>query len=244
MYWKGEEREKGRRETTKVTARICKIILLRKTQGTKMNRNKIEAKIDSMKSDHQHRVESFMEMMGITAQPSPSQENVSDDKRLLLARLVMEEVLEYLNGLGVSVSLLIHDEDEYFENVEFEDLDFEVEPGFNLKEIVDGVCDVRFVTTKALSVFGVPDEPFQAMVDTNNLLKFAEGGYRDENGKWVKPKDHPAPSIDKLLDSLSCVSLGGTNNGINPSDDDKLENNSDGDNSVRDSVVDSDSRNS
>jgi len=165
-----------------------------------MNPYQFSCNRNSLKSAHQHRVEMFMNLMGVRVNKYTSID-VSDETRLLLAMLVVEELLEYLKGLGVD---LIHINPTNHEScrVEFSDIDFDVNPGFNLKEIVDGACDIKFVITKALSCFGVPDEPFQEIVDSNNLLKFSADGHRDENGKWIKPSDHPEPPIDRLLDAL------------------------------------------
>lgn len=187
-----------------------------------MNRNKIKELMATTKSEHQNRVEMFMEMMGIHPQSEPDESKVTDNQRLLLAMLVVEETLEYLNGLGIELMHYNDDSAQYF-GVTIEDLDFEVLPEFNLEEIIDGACDIKFVVTKALSIFGVPDEPFQQLVDYNNLMKFSGDGHRNEDGKWVKPSDHPKPEIGRLLDAFQYRETKDLNDGINSKNSDELE---------------------
>ena len=151
-----------------------------------------------MKSAHQKRVEKFMQLQG-TKFPAA----IGPDMRVFLARLVMEETLEYIQkGLGVEVHLCEPANDHSY-NVNFDYLYFDWATNvIDKKETVDGVCDIRFVTTQALSLLGYPDELFQQEVDTNNLIKFASGSYEDEHGKLIKPEDHPEPNIQKLIDIL------------------------------------------
>lgn len=39
----------------------------------------------------------------------------------------------------------------------------------------------------------------QQLVDENNLAKFGPGGYRRDDGKWIKPPGHKPPAIAKAL---------------------------------------------
>jgi hypothetical protein len=40
------------------------------------------------------------------------------------------------------------------------------------------------------------------MMDTNNLLKIANRHTDPETGKFIKPKDHPAPNIAGILEKI------------------------------------------
>ncbi len=110
------------------------------------------------------------------------------EDRRLRAKLIWEETLETLRGLGFSY-----------------DLDgglVELHP-FNLVEAVDGCFDLRVVTTGTLSALGVPDLKGQEMVDRNNLAKFGPGCSIREDGKLIKPPGHVAPDIMGLLMRLN-----------------------------------------
>jgi predicted HAD superfamily Cof-like phosphohydrolase len=153
-----------------------------------------------LKSDHQIRVEIFMGKMGFTV-PSFPRETLRDEDRLLMAQLLFEEVMETINkGLGVDIYMKQIDE---IRPVDMETVDFDTTPHYDVIETIDGVCDVKFVATKLLSLIGVPDTVFQSEVDNNNICKFAGDGHQNADGKWVKPTDHPKPNIERLFTALS-----------------------------------------
>lgn len=149
--------------------------------------------LSKCKSEHQIRTEMFANRMGFLIPQKPVR-SMSEKVRLLMARLILEETFELIErGLRVEIS---PDENG---DVQLKTL----EGGINPIEVIDGVCDVRFVATKIICLLGVPDEPFQSMVDLNNLMKFSDGHYVDQGGKLIKPKDHPKPQIEKLFQALS-----------------------------------------
>lgn len=148
-----------------------------------------------LKSGHQKRVESFMRKAG---QGVPDAVTIPDgETRVLRAKLIMEEAMETVKALGVvlycdgdgSVDLLYADLGFSDKGVEYVDV----------PEVVDGCCDIKVVTTGTLSAFGVADDPCQIEVDNANLRKFAEGGYRREDGKWIKPADWRPPNWVRIL---------------------------------------------
>jgi len=163
-----------------------------------MNANKFRDDTQHLKSAHQVRVEMFMNKMGVHA-PNKPVLDLDEKSRLLLAKLVMEEVLEYLEGLGIELVLNTGDRGYV---IYFKNLIFSCSHDTNIEEVIDGVCDIKFVITKALSMFGIPDLPFQQLVDYNNLMKFSSDGHRAENGKWVKPANHTPPKIKELLEAI------------------------------------------
>lgn len=151
-----------------------------------------------MKSEHQKRVEDFMAKAGQVVPDTPTMPD--EETRWLRAKLILEEAFETAEGLGFVPSSWI----SYDRQMEINKLQFnfrKIEPDLN--EIIDGCCDVKVVTTGTLSACGIPDEPFQQAVDENNLAKFGPGGYRREDGKWVKPAGHKPPDIAGILASLS-----------------------------------------
>lgn len=141
-----------------------------------------------MRSEHQKRVDEFMVLAGQDVPKVPAM--VSPDIRVLRARLILEEALETAAGLGVSVNHC----SMFLEHVDQLRLVADREP--NLVEVVDGCCDIKVVTTGTLTALGVDDEEVQKIVDDNNLAKFGPGGYRREDGKWIKPPGHKAPTED------------------------------------------------
>lgn len=150
-------------------------------------------------SAHAHRVSRFMELASQDTPPIPM---MPDEKtRELRAKLILEEVLETIQALGVTVT------NAGF-IIEPSNLNFAATHEPDMVEIVDGCCDVAVVTTGTLIACGVPDMEAQRLVDENNLAKFGPGGYRSDGtdgnpaGKWVKPPGHKPPDIDGLLERL------------------------------------------
>lgn len=165
--------------------------------------------LDSYLTEHAESVAVFNTMAG---QTPPQEICIPDEKtRILRAKLILEEALETIRGLGVKVTFPFQypgiDVTEYLRvdmsSVEFLN-DTSISP--NLEEIVDGCLDLRVVTTGTLIACGVPDIPhLQREVDSNNLMKFRtdKDGYRREDGKWIKPSDHPKPRIKEMLKAIS-----------------------------------------
>lgn len=138
-------------------------------------------------STHQRRVEEFMKLVG---QDLPAKPVIpSLEVRRLRATLILEEALETIKGLGFSVSQP-HD---------CAPLKIQEDGEPDLIEIVDGCADISVVTIGTLSSCGVADAAVLAEVDINNIAKFGPGGYRREDGKWVKPPGHKPPDIAGIL---------------------------------------------
>lgn len=142
-----------------------------------------------------------------------------DDTLVLRAKLILEEALETIHALGVSVQLKTFESKPYTlastqdqkndPKAQVPVISKDTELHFyrdanltpDLTEIVDGCCDVRVVTTGTLSACGVPDYLVQLIVDDNNLSKFGPGGYRREDGKWMKPPNF-VPCTNDLIHAL------------------------------------------
>lgn len=140
------------------------------------------------KSPHQQRVEQFM---ALANQEVPGKPTIPDEKtRRFRAKIILEEALETIEGLGFDVVMKPFD------------LELEIGPQVrepDLVKIVDGCADVIVVTTGTLSACGVADMPVQVEVDESNLRKFGPGSYKREDGKWMKPPDFRAPDIEAVL---------------------------------------------
>jgi predicted HAD superfamily Cof-like phosphohydrolase len=145
-----------------------------------------------IKTQHQINVEKFMAKAGQECPLWPTMPG--DEIRLLRAKLILEEALETIHALGFYQCDPKPFVDEFFLQAA------RVEPC--LIEVVDGCCDLKVVTTGTLSACGLPDVPFQDAIDQNNLAKFGPGSYRRDDGKWVKPPDHKAPDIGRMIVEL------------------------------------------
>jgi predicted HAD superfamily Cof-like phosphohydrolase len=158
-----------------------------------------------MKTTHQQRIEKFMLLAD---QEVPGKPVIPDEAtRILRAKLIIEEALETVDALGVGIDLVSYLGDkaegkQIGRNSIFNpsnELDFTIKGECDIVEVVDGCLDVSVVTRGTLSAFGVSDENLLVAVDNNNLAKFGSGGYRRDDGKWVKPPTHTPPDITGLL---------------------------------------------
>lgn len=154
-----------------------------------------------MRSKHQQRVDEFMRLAQQEVPDYPVTE-LSEEVRILRAKLMHEEVMETINGgLGVSIHVELGGNLGTV-RLSPENCRFVIDGKFDLTEIIDGCADVAVVTTGTLTACGIPDEPFQEEVDNNNLAKFGPGGHRREDGKWIKPPNHQPPRIKELLEEV------------------------------------------
>ena len=149
-----------------------------------------------LSSPHQFRVNSFMKLAGQEVPSIP--QTPSEKVRELRARLILEEALETIAGLGVSI-LYYGVEVSWDKKGHFQ---FIADKTFDMVESVDGCADLSVVTIGTFSALGCLDNPFLKAVDLNNLKKFGPGSYRDASGKWIKPPDHRPPPIREILKEL------------------------------------------
>ncbi|MDA0378925.1 MAG: hypothetical protein O2899_05485 [Bacteroidetes bacterium] len=144
-----------------------------------------------MPTPHYQRVKEFMQKVG---QDTPEGAIIPDAKiRILRAKLILEEALETVEALGVTVHHQGHQITE-------EGLGYDAPNAVDLKEVVDGCADISVVTIGTLIAFGVDDEPVLEEVDASNLRKFGPGSYRREDGKWMKPPGWTPPDIMGAVD--------------------------------------------
>lgn len=154
------------------------------------------------KTTHQVAVERFMEKAG---QAVPARPTVLDEEtREFRAKLIWEEAVRELLGLGLGVSVKVKGKD-------ITSKDFEVEivadKDFDMVEMVDGCADAAVVITGTASQAGVNMSPVQMHVDARNMEKFGPGSYESDGsdgnpaGKWIKPPNFvPANIAARLLE--------------------------------------------
>jgi len=145
-----------------------------------------------MPTPHYNRVKTFMQKVG---QDTPEIATIPDEKiRILRAKLILEEALETVDALGVSVEI-------EGTPLREEGLQYSAPGEVDLKEVVDGCADISVVTIGTLISFGIDDDPVLQEVDASNLRKFSEGSYRRDDGKWMKPPGWTPPDIMAAIDS-------------------------------------------
>lgn len=156
---------------------------------------------DHLKHSHQLLIEIFMSKMRSDKQSIPTAPTMpSLEIRQLRARLMLEECLETIElGLGLNVIA-----EGQLHSLKINGGTFTMEErreGPNLIEIADGCADVEVVTTGTASACGIAHAPIFKLVMGNNLRKFAPGHFFREDGKLVKPTDHP-PVTNAILNEL------------------------------------------
>ncbi len=161
-----------------------------------------------MRSEHQKRVDEFHRLAGHIDPTEPTVP--SPETRRLRARLILEEALETIGALGCIVFWRDQETDDTgIISGPVDSSPYElgisencIQDGnsLSLEEIADGCWDTIVVTTGTLSACGIDDQEGQEEVDNNNLAKFGPGGYRRDDGKWVKPPNHPKPDIKGVLE--------------------------------------------
>ena len=143
-----------------------------------------------MPTPHYKRVLAFMRRAGQEAPLSPVIPDAGT--RVLRAKLMLEEALETVRALGVSVCMRGAE-------VSMDGLVFEDTGDPSIEEVVDGCADISVVTVGTLIAFGVDDEPVLEEVDGANLRKFGPGARVRQDGKWIKPPDWVPPDIKGVL---------------------------------------------
>jgi predicted HAD superfamily Cof-like phosphohydrolase len=131
----------------------------------------------------------------------------SPEVRLLRAKLIFEEAMETIEALGVDIMLspFIGQHDKVALSHVMGELVVNPHRKPDLVLIADGCADISVVTTGTLSACGIQDEELLEEVDKANLAKFGPGGYKREDGKWIKPKDWVPPDILGVLKAQGYV---------------------------------------
>ncbi|MBU2765842.1 hypothetical protein HAP94_06445 [Acidithiobacillus ferrivorans] len=157
-------------------------------------------------SESYDQIKAFMKGAG---QNTPDHyQQLTPEERVLRARLILEEALETIVlGLGIQIGVKHKDGLAHIDRPEsggkfLEWFTLNARWDLDMAEFVDGVMDLNVVGLGGLVAAGVPDMALRREVDTNNLLKIANGHTDPETGKFIKPKDHPAPNIAGILEEI------------------------------------------
>ncbi len=132
----------------------------------------------------------------------------SADVRKLRAKLILEEALETIKALGITLyasdELVKELADPTVMTVELGETSFDLVPEgeCDIVGVADGCADVSVVTIGTLIAFGIPDRRLLELVDNNNLAKFGPGHSIREDGKLIKPPGHKPPDVRWLLKQL------------------------------------------
>lgn len=155
-------------------------------------------------SPHYQNVRWFMELAKQCPEGGFAAPLLLDEKtRKLRAKLIFEEAMEVINGLGVRITIGEENSSQIVLNEPGHRFvaphDYEVTGEYDLVETVDGCADIIVVTTGTLIATGVTDIGLQNAVDENNLAKFGPGHSFRDDGKLIKPPRHKPPDLVQVL---------------------------------------------
>lgn len=157
---------------------------------------------------HQLAVSAFCD---VCAQHAPQQHvnyeitnQLTAEQAILRAKLQLEEILELVHGLGVSVRLADEaDTDVNLAEAGTSALEFRADGTVNLQEVIDGLVDDSVISNGTAALLGIPLAVFTSPVDINNLNKFRPGHTFREDGKLIKPDGHPKPDLQEVLTQIT-----------------------------------------
>ena len=147
-----------------------------------------------MRSKHQLMIEKFMQRAG---QEVPVRPTVPDEEtRVLRVKIVLEEVLELAEALGVKIWYQggrVDSSNCLYLNAMDEDV--------CLYGVADAVADISVTAIGTASACGINIAPVLKIVDENNLTKVVGDVRKREDGKLLKPPGYkgPGPRIRKEL---------------------------------------------
>lgn len=140
--------------------------------------------------NNQEKVEEFMRAAGQEVRGKISK--IPQEEAILSARLIMEEALETIAALGVSVypnelsQIAVGPKPHQgvvMSNLHFEGGDPEDQ---DLGEISDGAADLGVVVLGMCNRFGIPYQKCFDLVHESNMTKFIDGHRDEKTGKWIK----------------------------------------------------------
>lgn len=144
-------------------------------------------------SPHERRVREMMVLFGQAVPDTPS--IPPQETRCLRARLLLEEVLEYIAAAGLAVHL---ETERGPVAITMSSLQIVPQGSPDLVAMTDALADISVVTTGAFAAQGTRMAPVLECVDANNLMKVSRGRL-DASGKFIKAADHPPPDLAPVL---------------------------------------------
>jgi len=137
--------------------------------------------------------------MVAAAQPVSDTPHIPAPDRLRLRmRLIAEEVLELFDEVYMPHEQELTALHEAFQTILFRD------PGTinaNVAMIADALADIDYVVEGMRQEAGINGIRIAEEVHRANMAKFAEGSYRREDGKQMKPPDWQPPNIQGVLNT-------------------------------------------
>lgn len=167
-----------------------------------LRQNAAQMRADSIKARRQQpgraaQVGDFMRVMGQPVRDTPTSD-IPDDERLLRARLVYEEAVEFVEAMGCEIAT----SDDRTIAPWIEPMHGEVD----LVEAADALADLLVVVYGSAHTLGIPIKAVFDAVHATNMAK-APGGVvtRREDGKVLKPDGWvpPTEAIKEILQSGS-----------------------------------------
>lgn len=155
---------------------------------------------------HDTPVVEFHETFGHPVAWSPAVPPV--ETRILRAKLLLEEVLEFVEASGLCV---------WFDGTKLEEPErrFDVRVAQmpvvpDLVAAADALADIRYVTDGAALVWGIPLEKCLREVHRSNMSKLGEDGkpLLREDGKVLKGPNFTLPQLGHLLDLYKGINNG------------------------------------
>lgn len=119
--------------------------------------------------------------------------------RYLRAKLILEEAIETISGLGFSVC-----GDPSSAWVDARTHADDPSAWYNIESVIDGCVDTIYVCTGTLAAYGVPDLPHIIEVNRANDSKFPHGqATLNDYGKFQKPPGWVGPDHARVRDSIT-----------------------------------------
>lgn len=133
--------------------------------------------------NRQRNVKAFMEAAEQKVRSKP--EIPSEAERILRAKLTLEEAFELAKASGIEVTLA--------GNVISDDrFGYCVTGEVDMEGVADAIADQNYISYGTAITYGIDMELIEDLVHECNMAKF-DGGYRREDGKWVKPENWVGP---------------------------------------------------
>jgi predicted HAD superfamily Cof-like phosphohydrolase len=144
-------------------------------------------------NDEQDQIRHFMTKAG---QDTPACPTVpSADVRALRVRTIGEELIELANASNVRIVLSNTGDKPVLDVEAISTLPETVD----LVEVYDALLDIQVFTVGSANAYGLKLAPGWDEVHRSNMAKFAPGGYRRDDGKWMKPPSWEPPKLAAIV---------------------------------------------